>query len=368
MSPVGGTATRPSTTATVAVRQPARAPRAPVELQRRRADDDRRVGVVGLERGERLDGLAQALLVGEERAPRVEHVADAGPLERLQLAAEARGDLGDRLALGRARAADGAGASSCSARSALEHRRGARASTSTPCSARKRVERARRARGRAAACGRVVGARAARSNASPIVGSHSTSSRSASPSTPRREVEPRGRRPRRRARATARSASAAASSRADALLAQRRGAVGGQRREQPRPSRSTDALAAAPRAASPARVSQHQPAAPVVARGAHAPDPALRRRRAARRRPRRWRVSSGKRASTSATCTPTQSSTGAHHSRAVPVEAPVRDRPHGGDDVRVVGEAEHDDRLAVGVRGAARRWAGVDELHPSPGR
>ena len=78
----------------------------PVELQRRGADDDRREGVVGLHRGQRLDGLAQALLVGEERAPRVQHVAHARPLEGLQLAAEPVDDLGQRLGLGSARAAD----------------------------------------------------------------------------------------------------------------------------------------------------------------------------------------------------------------------------------------------------------------------
>ena len=53
-----------------AVRQPARGLALPVELQAGRADDDRGERVVGLERGERLDGLAEALLVGEERAPR----------------------------------------------------------------------------------------------------------------------------------------------------------------------------------------------------------------------------------------------------------------------------------------------------------
>ena len=82
-----------------AVRQPARGLALPVELQRGGADDDRRERAVGLERRERLDGLAEALLVGEERAARVEHVADARPLERLELPPSTRGDLGDRLAL-----------------------------------------------------------------------------------------------------------------------------------------------------------------------------------------------------------------------------------------------------------------------------
>ena len=58
-----------------AVRQPVLGLALPVELQRRRADDDRRVGVVLLQRGQRLDGLAQALLVGDEQPPRLERVA-----------------------------------------------------------------------------------------------------------------------------------------------------------------------------------------------------------------------------------------------------------------------------------------------------
>ena len=56
----------------------------PVELQRGRADDDRRVGAVGLERGQRLDRLAQPLLVGQEGPPGLEDVADPGPLEGLR--------------------------------------------------------------------------------------------------------------------------------------------------------------------------------------------------------------------------------------------------------------------------------------------
>ena len=78
----------------------------PVELQRRRADDDRRVGAVGLDRRQRLDGLAEPLLVGDERAPRVQRVAHARPLKRRQLAAEHGRDRGDRLAARRARLAD----------------------------------------------------------------------------------------------------------------------------------------------------------------------------------------------------------------------------------------------------------------------
>jgi hypothetical protein len=61
---------------------------APVELQRRRADDHGRIGVVGLQGGERLDGLAEPLLVGEEAAPRRQRIRDPGTLERPQLPAQ----------------------------------------------------------------------------------------------------------------------------------------------------------------------------------------------------------------------------------------------------------------------------------------
>ncbi len=92
-----------------AVRQPVRGLTLPPELHRRRADDDRRERVVGLERGERLDGLAKPLLVGEERAARIEHVVHPGPLERRERAAEHRGGGVDRLRLTCAGAADRVG-------------------------------------------------------------------------------------------------------------------------------------------------------------------------------------------------------------------------------------------------------------------
>jgi len=62
----------------------------PVQLQGRRADDDRRVGRVGLDRRECLDRLPEALLVGEERASLGEQIPDSRTLERLELAAEPR--------------------------------------------------------------------------------------------------------------------------------------------------------------------------------------------------------------------------------------------------------------------------------------
>ena len=89
-----------------AVRQPQRELAQPVQLEARRADDDRRVGVVGLERRERLDRLAETLLVGEERAALGEQVADPRALERLQLAAEGGCGLVIERCFGRARQRD----------------------------------------------------------------------------------------------------------------------------------------------------------------------------------------------------------------------------------------------------------------------
>ena len=97
----------PETTATERCGKPVRGLALPVELEAGRADDDRGVGVVGLERGERLDGLPEALLVGEERAPRLHDVGDTRALERAQLAAQRRLD-GQRLAGGRLGAAHAA--------------------------------------------------------------------------------------------------------------------------------------------------------------------------------------------------------------------------------------------------------------------
>ena len=106
----------PGRASTRAVRQPVLGLAQPVELEARGRDDDGRVGVVGLQRRQRLDRLAEALLVGDERAPRLQRVAHAGALERLELAAEAVLDLQRRRVLG-AGAADVADrASSCSVR------------------------------------------------------------------------------------------------------------------------------------------------------------------------------------------------------------------------------------------------------------
>ena len=52
----------------------------PAELQARGTRDDRRVGAGRLDRGERLNGLAEPLLVGDERATAKQRVFHAGPL------------------------------------------------------------------------------------------------------------------------------------------------------------------------------------------------------------------------------------------------------------------------------------------------
>src|SRR5690242_21899740 len=70
-----------------ALRQPARGLALPSELDRRRADDDRGIRVVSLERRQRLDRLAEPLLIGQECPPGVERVPDPGPLVRGEFAA-----------------------------------------------------------------------------------------------------------------------------------------------------------------------------------------------------------------------------------------------------------------------------------------
>ena len=60
----------------------------PGELHARGADHSGREGVVGLEGGERLNGLAEALLIGDEGAPALERITHSRTLERMELAAE----------------------------------------------------------------------------------------------------------------------------------------------------------------------------------------------------------------------------------------------------------------------------------------
>ena len=68
--------------------QPVEALALPGELHARRADHHGRERLVRLERGQRLHGLAEPLLVRDEGAPPRERVAHAGALEGVQLAAE----------------------------------------------------------------------------------------------------------------------------------------------------------------------------------------------------------------------------------------------------------------------------------------
>ena len=75
-------------------------------------------------------------------------------------------------------------------------------------------------------------------------------------------------------------------------------------------------------------------------------------------------VSSGKRSTTSATCTPGPVVDRRVPLAAVPVEAAAGDAADERDDVRVVGEREDDDRRAVGVAAQLDVGAFLDELHP----
>ena len=71
-----------------ALRQPDRRLALPHQLHARRAHHHGREGVVDLQRGQRLHGLAEALLVGDERAPALQRVAHPRPLEGVELTAQ----------------------------------------------------------------------------------------------------------------------------------------------------------------------------------------------------------------------------------------------------------------------------------------
>ena len=304
----------PSTTATLRCGSQRARLALPVELERRRADDDGGIGVVGLERGERLDRLAEALLVGQERAARVQRVADAGPLERLERAAERAGDLGDRL--GRSSRASGGSrrrASACSARrrSSARPRAGLDLDAVQGQEVVERLDEPRVERQRA----RPARRSGRRSNAAPASGSQSTSRRRRSPSTSlgQRAASPaRGSSPR--------------TQRGDAAAGARRRGAPSAAPPAPRRPPASSGTSSAPssllhraveqRSGSvPGARVQHEPAAAVVARR-------RRRGRSSGARSRQPRVDLGARraargsgARTSATWTPAQSSTGAHHSR-----------------------------------------------------
>ena len=143
-----------------ALGQPALGLALPVELQARRADHHRRVGVVGLQRGQRLDRLAEPLLVGQERPPRLQRVGDAGALERPQLAAERGLDL-QRRPVVRPRAAD-VDDRARRARPAGGRARRRRSRRPRPRTCAGSARAARAGRGRPAASGRAPRRRAAR--------------------------------------------------------------------------------------------------------------------------------------------------------------------------------------------------------------
>ena len=144
-----------------AVREPVLRLALPVELQRRRADHDRGERVVLLQRRQRLDGLAEALLVGEERAPRAQHVARrrrAGTGAARRRAPPRSRSAGASWARERRTSSI---AASCSARSRSSTSR-AFGATSTPYVAQVVLERLDEVRVDRAASGRAPRTRAAR--------------------------------------------------------------------------------------------------------------------------------------------------------------------------------------------------------------
>ena len=163
---------RPSSTATRPLREPALGLALPHQLHARRADHDRREGVVGLERGQRLHGLAEPLLVGDERA-----AARRGRSARRRAGRDAARRRGPRPSArrprhmrappsrSRGRARSVSSSSSSAARSStwtcgwLLHERGElRASAGSPGPPRPRAHRGRRS-GRSAGTGRASGRR-----------------------------------------------------------------------------------------------------------------------------------------------------------------------------------------------------------------
>ena len=246
-----------------AVREPVRRLALPVELQRRRADDDRREGVVGLERGERLDGLAEALLVGDEGAPRLEHVAHAGPLKRRELAAEHRGDGGDRLAADRARLAD-----------RLQARRRARRAARRGPARRGRRRRRRAGRGRRRAARRPRGRSAA---------SRCARRRPAACRTPCRPRDPTARRGAAARRRTSAPPSAGPPAAGPRRTAARRRSAGPRRPGARRPARRARSRRRRERREQHARRARRTPRAaasgtvPAFVRSVHQPRPSWRR-------------------------------------------------------------------------------------------
>ena len=212
------------------MRQPAPDLALPAELHRRRADHDGRIGVVGLERRERLDGLAEPLLVGDECPPRIQRVADPSPLERRKLAAESS----PRSRRSGRRSARGSGRPPPMrprARRAVAEGLGRESLDLDTVRSDERHRVRRRSTGPAPPSGfpRPPGSS---SNARPTSGSQITSRRSCSPSHAAQPGQAGGRRLGRRQHQICRQRSAAASSARRLLLAQDGGGGRRQRHEQ----------------------------------------------------------------------------------------------------------------------------------------
>ena len=305
--------------------------------------DDRRVGVVLLERGERLDGLAQPLLVGDEQPPRLQRVAHAGALERPQLAAEARPRRPARRR--RRRASGGRRRSRRRARSAAARApRCAFVADVDRVQADEVLERLQQVRVDRERAAVRLGRRQLDERADRVrvpvdlelearlavaLDQHQRRRRGLEP-----DLQPRGAAQRARIQPRARQSSSVSAT----------SSVNGSQRRSPRCSASASSSSGSSPAI-PSSTNQPVPAAP---RGGHAPDPALDRARQPLLDVRRdlelrealdhaLDVGGG----------------GVRARRppllGLPVEAPARDRAHGVDDVGAVREREDDGLVARGV-------------------
>ena len=336
----------------------------PVELQRRRADDD------GRDRRRR------------PRAPRAPRPSCRGPARRpgtarrgvaARSATPARWKGSSSPPSTAAVSAIGSPSSRASARISLERLvvLGAQLRRASPWPSRRRRRRAGR---RKASSGSTIHgsigsvwpgptAPGSASKAPATSGSQRTSRRRKVPSTVSLTASRAGGGSSPRSSEAMHAARGAVHARAAAQIGQRLGAALGSAAPAGRRPRARWRPRAAPRAPCPRGC-----AGPTsrVRRGAWSSRcrPSGARWRPARRRPAALVVSSGKRSSTSATWTPAQSSTGAHHSRVSQSKRRCGMLRTDGDDLRVVGEGEDDDRPAVGATPQLDVGAFLDELHP----
>ena len=263
-------------------------PRAARSASSSRADDDRRKGAVGLQRGQRLDRLAQPLLVGQKRAARLAAHSARRPTETAPARRRARAAARGRLGRGGAGGADRGGGLG-------DARRAGRASTSAARPVTSTSWRARKASSSTASHGssgtaRVPSAPGSAPKAAPDVGipqhleAQLLALDAARPDQPRRgRPRPASIACRQRSAAASRWAercarSASATSRVSGAAARRRAHA------------TTSARAWG---SGPASVLQHQPAAVIVAPGGDRADPAPAVRGQPRRAPSVRRVSSG---------------------------------------------------------------------------